>query len=454
MLNENDSLDNSEAGKEWEEVMELDPCPQDSYTSSSSPLPPESAPSPQSSSDYSMPGTNVTLEILQSTRVAVAQFSQGFGSSGLGGKPASAPLPLILQQLLALQQQQVQQLQLIQHICSQVAVMNRQPTQAALSPASRSLPVAPSPFPSLAIIPPPILPLSGTMPSSINGQAAVSLSQVLPPQTLCEQSSFTESGTSESSAPSVLPQPASPSRSSSQTPASCSPPSLTQSGLPSSSSNLPFLPQSPRSATFPNPLSCMAATASALDPLASLMKLRKGKLLVDAKPEEPFFKHKCRFCAKVFGSDSALQIHLRSHTGERPFKCNICGNRFSTKGNLKVHFQRHKDKYPHCTLCQCVLSCQSALRMHYRTHTGERPFRCRVCGRAFTTRGNLKTHVDVHRERKQHNCSVCGKNFSSASALQIHERTHTGEKPFVCSVCARAFTTKGNLKVGGGHTVL
>nr|KAG5712941.1 hypothetical protein BaRGS_021735 [Batillaria attramentaria] len=62
--------------------------------------------------------------------------------------------------------------------------------------------------------------------------------------------------------------------------------------------------------------------------------------------DDPFFKHKCRFCHKVFGSDSALQIHVRSHTGERPFKCNICGNRFSTKGNLKVHFERHKAKYP------------------------------------------------------------------------------------------------------------
>jgi len=58
-------------------------------------------------------------------------------------------------------------------------------------------------------------------------------------------------------------------------------------------------------------------------------------------------KHRCRYCGKVFGSDSALGIHIRSHTGERPYKCNICGNRFTTKGNLKVHFSRHSDRFPH-----------------------------------------------------------------------------------------------------------
>ena len=58
-------------------------------------------------------------------------------------------------------------------------------------------------------------------------------------------------------------------------------------------------------------------------------------------------KHRCKYCGKVFGSDSALSIHIRSHTGERPYKCNVCGNRFTTKGNLKVHFQRHTDRFPH-----------------------------------------------------------------------------------------------------------
>lgn len=58
---------------------------------------------------------------------------------------------------------------------------------------------------------------------------------------------------------------------------------------------------------------------------------------------------------------------------------------------------------------------------------------------------NLNTSCGPANDK--HLCTVCKKNFSSGSALQIHMRTHTGDRPFKCSVCGKAFTTKGNLKV-------
>lgn len=649
-------------------------------TSNLSPLPLDdenatSPPAPPVTNHYDMPSTNVTLEILHSTRVAVAQFSQSIHCAGSAGKLNSAAIPMILEQLMALQQQQVQQLQLIEQIRSQVAVMNRQPTQAALNPASKSLPSDSNTYNFQGIAPPPVLPLSGVMPSTVNGQASVSQASMLArPPLLSSQPSTGQIGSralesatasltsssphlfSYSGASPLLPTCSGSlsNVSNTQSVSTPSPLSACQSSLLSPSANLPLLPQSPPNGViFPNPLASIAATASALDPLAAMMKHRKGKLpsvsLFDSKPssEDPFFKHKCRFCAKVFGSDSALQIHLRSHTGERPFKCNICGNRFSTKGNLKVHFQRHKEKYPHvqmnpypvpeyldniptssgipygmsfppekagptwldskpvlptvpssvglqlpptvpiieslsdsftstpsersphrpspargelapsspnptgtetdvstiaaspksnreaeitqsfnteevhlpsnslirngnnpnillsqsmstespvkgnvpestdvplaiikpsspplisdqfrskfpfgglqdsmqtsetsklqqlvenidkkmmepnqCVICHRVLSCQSALKMHYRIHTGERPFKCKVCGRAFTTKGNLKTHFGVHRTkpplRIQHSCPICQKKFTNAVVLQQHIRMHMG----------------------------
>ena len=45
----------------------------------------------------------------------------------------------------------------------------------------------------------------------------------------------------------------------------------------------------------------------------------------------------CRFCRKVFQSVAHLKLHVRIHTGEKPYRCEACGHDFTQKGNLKRH---------------------------------------------------------------------------------------------------------------------
>ena len=55
----------------------------------------------------------------------------------------------------------------------------------------------------------------------------------------------------------------------------------------------------------------------------------------------------CDVCEKVFRSPSALAIHMRTHTKEKPYECDVCEMRFSDASNFKVHMRTHTKEKPY-----------------------------------------------------------------------------------------------------------
>ncbi|XP_035709303.1 uncharacterized serine-rich protein C215.13 isoform X2 [Folsomia candida] len=54
--------------------------------------------------------------------------------------------------------------------------------------------------------------------------------------------------------------------------------------------------------------------------------------------------HYCTICSKGFKDKYSVNVHVRTHTGEKPFACALCGKAFRQKAHLAKHHQTHAAK--------------------------------------------------------------------------------------------------------------
>lgn len=129
---------------------------------------------------------------------------------------------------------------------------------------------------------------------------------------------------------------------------------------------------------------------------------------------------------QVFATDQEFYDHVNGHLG---------GQKQCQWGDCKYDFPRPSD-----------------LKVHMRTHTGNKPFACEFpgCDWKFAQSSSLRGHMRSHTGEKPFVCEVldCGRGFSQRCNFERHMRIHTGERPYVCNVpgCDASFSQHDHLK--------
>lgn len=182
---------------------------------------------------------------------------------------------------------------------------------------------------------------------------------------------------------------------------------------------LAFATQPVPSADVPSPASSINNWA-AVDPSSEQLKMQA----TSAKP--PSKTHVCNLCGKQFSSRAVHNLHMRSHSGEKPYPCSVCGRHFSQKTSLTRHMRSHTGERPYpCDICGKCFSDKERVKIHMRSHTGEKPFPCQVCGKHFSQKSTVKRHMSVHTGERPFKCDTCGKGFANRGNLNSHIRTHS-----------------------------